>query len=76
MTHRANRDPERLNRQRLACGAASQVALAIDALALLAVHGGAASVSAFNTGNAMRAAARNRSTFVPYPRWWPTPGPT
>jgi hypothetical protein len=63
-------DPERLNRQRLACGISPQVALVADASRLLASHGARATVSPINTGNAMRAAApRNLSTFVPYERW-------
>lgn len=63
-------DPDRLNRQRLACGKSPQVALVVDAVRLLARHGAAATVTPINTGNAMRAAApRNRSTFVRYERW-------
>jgi hypothetical protein len=63
-------DHKRLNRQRLACGSAPQIALVIDAIRLLDTYGAQASVSPINTGNAMRAPApRNRSTFVPYQRW-------
>jgi hypothetical protein len=63
-------DPERLNRQRKACGAAPQIALVIDAVAMLAEHRDRAAVTPINTGNAMRAAApRSRSSFVPYRQW-------
>jgi hypothetical protein len=63
-------DPDRLNRQRRACGAAPQKVLVIDAARMLEKHGGRAAVTAINTGNAMRAAApRGLSTFVPWERW-------
>jgi hypothetical protein len=63
-------DPERLNRQRRACGDTPQRVLVIDAVSLLEKHGGRAEVTPINTGNAMRAAApRGRSTFVPWNRW-------
>jgi hypothetical protein len=63
-------DPDRLNRQRRACGAAPQRVLVIDAARMLEKHGGRAAVTAINTGNAMRAAAsRGLSTFVPWERW-------
>ena len=63
-------DPERLNRQRRACGEAPQRALVVNAVRMLEKHGARASVAAINTGNAMRAAApRGLSTFVPFERW-------
>ncbi|MBE7198151.1 MAG: hypothetical protein INR70_10160 [Parafilimonas terrae] len=63
-------DPKRLDRQRLACGAAPQFVLVVDAGRLLADYGATAAVAPINSGNAMRAAAlRNRTTFVPYERW-------
>jgi hypothetical protein len=45
-------DTERLNRQRRACGASAQIVVVIDAPAMLARHGGRATLTAFNTGNA------------------------
>ncbi len=61
---------ERLNRHRLACRETSQIALIIDASALLRDHGARASVTPFNSGNAMRRAAlRNLTTFVLYENW-------
>ena len=63
-------DPDRLNRQRRACGEAPQRVLVIDAARMLQKHGSRAAVSPINTGNAMRAAApRGFSTFVPWVRW-------
>lgn len=63
-------DPDRLNRQRRACGDARQRVLVIDAARMLEKHGTRASVTPINTGNAMRAAApRGLSTFVPWARW-------
>jgi hypothetical protein len=63
-------DPDRLNRQRRACGAAPQRVLVIDAARMLDKHGSRAAVTPINTGNAMRAAApRGLSTFVPWARW-------
>ena len=63
-------DRDRLDRQRRACGSTPQRVLVVDAERMLHVHGQAAAVTPINTGNAMRAAAaRNLSTFVPYPRW-------
>lgn len=63
-------DHDRLNRQRRACGGTEQIALTIDAAALLHHYGNVAGVSPINSGNAMRAAARRgRSTFVPYRLW-------
>ena len=63
-------DPERLNRQRLACGEARQIVLVVDAARLLEKYATRARVTPINTGNALRAAARrNLSTFVPYDAW-------
>lgn len=63
-------EPERLNRQRKACGDVPQKVLVIDAASMLENHGKRAAVTPINTGNAMRAAApRGRSTFVPWDRW-------
>src|ERR1700742_3570216 len=63
-------DPDRLNRQRGACGDASQRVLVVNAVRMLEKHGAHASVAGINTGNAMRAAAaRGLSTFVPFDQW-------
>jgi hypothetical protein len=64
-------DIERLNRQRRASGISPEaVVMTIDAERLLAVHGGRAYLSAFNTGNARRRpAVRGRQSFVPYAAW-------
>jgi hypothetical protein len=63
-------DPQRLNRQRLACGASPQLALVLNASRLLTNYSAVATVTPINTGNALRAAAaRNLTTFVPYERW-------
>jgi hypothetical protein len=63
-------DPERLNRQRLACGTAPQVAFVVNASRLLMKYSTLATVTPINTGNALRKAApRNLTTFVPYQRW-------
>ncbi|MBV8775523.1 MAG: hypothetical protein JO166_24825 [Deltaproteobacteria bacterium] len=63
-------EPNRLNRQRLACGGSPQVALVVNAAVLLTKYGGVATVTPINTGNALRSAAlRNLTTFVPYHRW-------
>lgn len=63
-------DPDRLIRQRNACWPVEQVVLVIDAQKMLSAYSQQASVTPFNTGNAMRAAAqRNLSTFVPYDAW-------
>jgi hypothetical protein len=63
-------DPDRLNRQRRACGDAPQRVLVVDAARMLDKHGSRAAVTPINTGNAMRAAApRGLSTFVPWARW-------
>ncbi|MGH6929557.1 MAG: DUF7002 family protein, partial [Dongiaceae bacterium] len=62
-------DPERLNRQRRACGG-PQVVLVIDAAALLTRYNERAAVTPINTGNARRQPAlRGLCTFVPYAAW-------
>ena len=63
-------DPERLARQARACAPAPQHILEIDAARMLARHAPDAFVTPFNTGNALRLAARRgRATFVPYEKW-------
>jgi hypothetical protein len=63
-------DPSRLNRQRLACGEAPQVALVVNASSLLMKYSFWATITPINTGNALRSPApRNLTTFVPYERW-------
>lgn len=70
-------DRERLDRQRLACGARPQVMLTFDGAALLDCFEAEAFVSPINSGNARRKAARRgRDTLVSYRTWtqegWPT----
>jgi hypothetical protein len=70
-------DPERMERQRRACGDRPQVVLTFDADALLDRFVAEAFVSPINSGNARRRAARRgRTTFRPYANWlregWPT----
>jgi hypothetical protein len=63
-------DPKRLNRQRRASRRSPQIVLVIDADCLLSRYASAATLTAFNTGNARRKPARRgRQTFVPYARW-------
>jgi hypothetical protein len=63
-------DPERLNRQRAACGSRPQVVLTLDAVALAEAYREFASVTPINTGNARRKpAVRGAATFVPYASW-------
>ncbi len=63
-------DPERLARQARACAPAPQHVLEIDACRMLSRHAPIAFVTPFNTGNAMRLAARRgRASFVPYEKW-------
>jgi hypothetical protein len=63
-------DPDRLNRQRAACGPRPQVVLTIDAAALVAAHRERVAVTPINTGNARRRPARRgAATFVPYAAW-------
>jgi uncharacterized protein DUF7002 len=60
-------DPERMERQRRACGDRPQVVLTFDADALLDRFAAEAFVSPINSGNARRKAARRgRTTFRPY----------
>jgi hypothetical protein len=63
-------DPDRLNRQRRACGLRPQIVLVIDTKRLLGRYAELAAVSPINTGNARRKAApRGQSTFVRYAAW-------
>jgi uncharacterized protein DUF7002 len=63
-------DPDRLNRQRHACGMRPQMVLVIDTDRLLDRYAEVGSLSPINTGNARRRPAlRGRSTFVPYASW-------
>ncbi len=63
-------DPDRLNRQRRACGDAPQRVLVIDGCRMMETHGARACVAPINMGNAMRAAApRGLTTFVPWEQW-------
>jgi hypothetical protein len=70
-------DPKRMLRQREACGERAQVLLTFDGPALLNCLGAEVFVSPFNSGNAMRKAARRGlDTLMPYATWlregWPT----
>lgn len=70
-------DPERMERQRRACGDRPEVVLTFDADALLDRFAAEAFVSPINSGNARRkAACRGPATFLPYATWlregWPT----
>ncbi len=63
-------DPDRVNRQKKACGANRQKVMIIGTEHLLSKYAEAASVTPFNTGNARRKPApRSRDTFVPYTAW-------
>lgn len=63
-------DPERLNRQRRACGRFPQVVLTIDSDRLLRRYAAQTALTPINTGNARRKAAlRGAATFVPYSAW-------
>jgi hypothetical protein len=63
-------EPDRLNRQRAACGPRPQVVLTVDTAALVARYGEQMEVTPFNTGNARRRPARRgAATFVPYVTW-------
>jgi hypothetical protein len=60
---------ERLERQRRACGT-PQYIMTIDAKKLLSHYAASVTVTPFNTGNALRAAAqRSLASFVPYATW-------
>jgi hypothetical protein len=70
-------DPERMERQRRACGDRPQVVLTFNADALFDRFAAEAFVSPINSGNARRKAARRGpATFLPYATWlregWPT----
>jgi hypothetical protein len=63
-------DPQRMDRQRRACGSRPQIVLVVDTKRLLDRSAKMASLSPINTGNARRnPAVRGRSTFVPYASW-------
>ena len=63
-------DPDRLNRQRAACGARSQVVIEVDTESLIAAHAQRIAVAPINTGNARRKPAlRGAATFVPLSEW-------
>jgi hypothetical protein len=62
--------PERLNRQRRACGRFPQVVLSIDADRLLRRYAARTALTPINTGHARRKPAqRGAATFVPYSVW-------
>jgi hypothetical protein len=70
-------DPERMERQRRACGDRPQVVFTFNADALFDRFAAEAFVSPINSGNARRKAARRGpATFLPYATWlregWPT----
>lgn len=66
-------DPDRLDRQRAACGPRPQVVLAVDTAGLLAAHGARVALTPINTGNARRKPARRgHASFVPYDAWLAT----
>jgi hypothetical protein len=63
-------NPDRLNRQRRACGARPQVVLTVDTAKLISVWGHRISLTPINTGNARRQPARRcAATFVSYKTW-------
>jgi hypothetical protein len=63
-------DPDRLDRQRNACGARPQMVLVVHSERLLSRHAERVGLSPINTGNARRnPAVRGRSTFVSYKQW-------
>ncbi len=63
-------DPDRLNRQRAACGSRPQVVMAVDTAKLVAAYGRHVAVTPINSGNARRKPAlRGAQTFVPFTRW-------
>jgi hypothetical protein len=63
-------DPIRLNGIRGGCEPRPQVVLTLDTAGLMAGYGGRASVTPFNSGHALRRAARRgAATFVPYAAW-------
>lgn len=63
-------DPDRLNRQRSACGARPQVVITVDVEQLVAAYVDHIAVTPINTGNARRLPAkRGAASFVPYTKW-------
>ncbi len=63
-------DPDRLNRQRAACGPRPQIVIAVDTVNLVAVHHERIALTPINTGNARRKPARRgAATFVPLAQW-------
>lgn len=63
-------DPDRLNRQRKACGPRPQMVLEVYTEQLLSRHADRVALSPINSGNARRnPAVRGRSTFVSYKQW-------
>lgn len=63
-------DPDRLNRQRAACGPRPQVVITVDTAALLTAHQEHVALTPINTGNARRKPARRGvATFVPFAKW-------
>lgn len=63
-------DPDRLNRQRVACKSRAQVVLSVSTARLLEAHRDQVAVTPINTGNARRKPARRgAATFVPYTAW-------
>lgn len=63
-------DPDRLSRQREACGPRPQIVLVVCTEQLLRGHADRVALSPINSGNARRnPARRGRSTFVPYEQW-------
>lgn len=63
-------EPDRLNRQRIACEPRPQVVLVVDTIALIAAYEQRIAVAPINTGNARRKPARRgTATFVPLSEW-------
>jgi len=63
-------DPDRLDRQRAACGSRPQVVIAVDTAALVSTHRARIALTPINTGNARRKPARRcAATFVPFAEW-------
>ncbi len=63
-------DPERLDRQRKACGPRPQMVLVVHTEQLLSRHADRIALSPINSGSARRnPAVRGRSTFVSYKQW-------
>lgn len=63
-------DPQRLNRQRRACGSSPQIVLTVNAHHFLSRYSAQSALTPFNTGNARRSPARRgRESFVPFDKW-------